>query len=150
MKKFAILLAVALLATAGCLGATDSGNDRVKFESIGKGYFSNVKEKKYVVIRSVQEFKDFVNETGVIFQPPDFNTTMAIAVFMGEQKTGGYEINIDRIVREDGKLVVYVDHYVPSDTCFVTQVITSPFQVVTLEKFDGKVEFVESVREIKC
>lgn len=150
MKKFVILLAIALLVISGCLGATDSGSNQVKFESIGKGYFSNVKEKKYVVIRSVQEFKDFVNETGVVFQPPDFNTTMVIAVFMGEQKTGGYEINVDRIVREDGKLVVYVDHYTPSDTCFVTQVITSPFQIVKVEKFDGKVEFVERVREIKC
>lgn len=149
MNRSIALAALLAILIAGCVG-TQENEEKVRFEVIGKGYFSNVENKTYVVIRSPEDFREFINETGVIFQPPDFNTSMVIAVFMGEQKTGGYEINIDKIFLEDGKLVVYVDHYVPSDTCFVTQVITSPFQVVKLEKFDGDVEFVERVREIKC
>ncbi|NOY12070.1 MAG: protease complex subunit PrcB family protein [Archaeoglobi archaeon] len=145
-----ILLLILSLLTLSLLGCSGKEENQVKFDVIGKGYFSNVAEKKYMVIRSTDEFRDFVNETGVIFQPPDFNTTMVIAVFMGERKTGGYEINIGKILEEDGKLVVYVDLYEPSDTCLVTSVITSPFQVVKLKKFDGRVEFVETVREIKC
>ncbi|WP_456370205.1 protease complex subunit PrcB family protein [Geoglobus sp.] len=149
MNRLVALVALLAILTVGCTG-TQEKEEKVRFEVIGKGYFSNVENKTYAVIKSPDDFRKFINETGVIFQPPDFNTSMVIAVFMGEQKTGGYEINIDKMVIEGGKLVVYVDLYVPSDTCFVTQVVTSPFQVVKLEKFDGDVEFVETVREIKC
>ncbi len=136
----------------GCLGKNKNElkGEELKFDIMYTEYYAPFPEKKFIIIQNEKDFRDFINETGMIFKPPDFEKYTVIALFMGEQKKGGYAITVDKIMKENGVVKVYVKNLVPSDTCFVTQQITRPFQIVKVEKIEGKIEFVESTQEVSC
>ncbi|MBI5574506.1 MAG: protease complex subunit PrcB family protein [Elusimicrobia bacterium] len=71
----------------------------------------------------------------------DFNKEMAVAVFMGEQKTGGYAIQIVNIEKIKNKIIVRYKETVPSKNTAVTEVITQPYHIKVIEKSDLPVVF---------
>lgn len=68
--------------------------------------------------------------------PPkvDFQAEMVLGAFLGEQSTGGYAVEIQDAVEENGKLVVTVKEIAPGPDSFVTQAITTPFHVVAVKR----------------
>jgi hypothetical protein len=65
-----------------------------------------------------------------------------VAVFQGQQSTGGYSIQITAIERSGDQLVVRATFGVPGPGGIVTQVLTSPAHVVSVAAAD-----VTGVRE---
>lgn len=59
-----------------------------------------------------------------------------VAVFQGEQRTGGHAVQIAKIERDGDQLVVTATFTVPPADGFVTQVITSPAQLVSIAAGD--------------
>ncbi len=149
IQGIVFFLIFAAIAFTGCAGNEETG-EKIRFEVMYNEYYAPFSEKKFIVIQDEKDFRDFINETGMIFQPPDFERYTVIALFMGEQKMGGYAITVDRIIEEEGVVRVYVKNLVPSETCLVTQVITRPFQIIKMEKIPDKIEFIESVEEVSC
>ncbi len=147
-----LILIIAVSFIPGCSGNNegDVKGEKLNFDIMYTEYYAPFPDKMFIVIQNEKDFRDFINRTGMIFQPPDFEKYTVLALFMGEQKKGGYAITVDRIVREDGVVRVYVKNLVPSETCFVTQQITRPFQIVKVEKITEKIEFVESTQEVSC
>ncbi len=64
----------------------------------------------------------------------DFNSAMALALFQGWKSTGGYEVEIQRITRQDETVFVYARFIEPGAGMIVTGEITSPYHVVVVEK----------------
>ncbi len=149
VQKIMFFLLFTAIALAGCAGSEEKEKE-IRFEMMYNEYYAPFPEKKFIIIQDEKDFKDFINETGMIFKPVDFEKYTVIALFMGEQKKGGYAITVDRIVEENGAVKIYVKNLVPSETCLVTQVITRPFQIIKAEKITGNIEFVESVEEVSC
>ena len=149
IQGIVFFLIFAAIAFTGCAGNEETG-EKIRFEVMYNEYYAPFSEKKFIVIQDEKDFRDFINETGMIFKPPDFERYTVIALFMGEQKMGGYAITVDRIIEEEGVVRVYVKNLVPSETCLVTQVITRPFQIIKMEKIPDKIEFIESVEEVSC
>ncbi len=147
-----MILTSALLFFSGCMGNAGENvtGEKLNFEIMYTEYYAPFPDKMFIVIQNEKDFRDFINTTGMIFQPPDFEKYTVLALFMGEQKKGGHAITVDRIVKENGVVRVYVKNLVPSETCFVTQQITRPFQIVKVEKITEKIEFIESVQEVSC
>lgn len=125
-----------------CESDAASGN-KLKFETIKESiYSSNAEEKKYT-IKNWREWGDLWIKMGYTRIAPivDFNNDMVIAVFQGEKNTGGYSIEINRIIEKEKVIEVSVLETFPGRACMVTQALTSPYHVVKLAKSDKEVKF---------
>jgi protease stability complex PrcB-like protein len=60
-----------------------------------------------------------------------------VAVFQGQQNTGGYSVQITAIERSGDQLVVRATFVVPGPGAMVTQVLTSPAHVVSIAAADA-------------
>jgi hypothetical protein len=67
--------------------------------------------------------------------PPD---RVLVAVFQGEQRTGGYAVEITSIERHGDQLVVNATFTEPKLDSMVTQALTSPAHVVSIAAADTK------------
>ncbi|HEX7974069.1 MAG TPA: protease complex subunit PrcB family protein [Anaerolineales bacterium] len=67
-------------------------------------------------------------------QNSDYNSYYFIAVFQGYQSTGGYGVNILRIVRENNDITVQTNFLIPQPDTVTTTVITSPYELVKIRK----------------
>ncbi|MGH2491871.1 MAG: protease complex subunit PrcB family protein [Candidatus Limnocylindria bacterium] len=56
-----------------------------------------------------------------------------VAVFQGQQPTGGFGIRVTRIERDGDRLVVRAIFAKPLDNAFVTQALTSPVHIVSID-----------------
>ncbi len=125
-----------------------SGSDSINMETIERGTHSGITEKINYVIKNEDNWsKLWVNiHSGVLIEPPplpeiDFRNYSVIAVFMGEKPTGGYRIDINKIVDQEDKLVVYIKEYTPKPDTMVTQVLTQPYHIVQVERVIKEVIF---------
>ena len=60
-----------------------------------------------------------------------------IAVFQGEQRTGGYGVHVTAIERHGDQLVVRATFTEPKPDAMVTQALTSPAHIVTIAAADA-------------
>ena len=72
----------------------------------------------------------------------NFETEIVIAVSMGERQTGGYGIEIKRIVRHVEEIIVEVEEQHPRPDSLVTMALTQPYHIVIIPKFDLPVRFI--------
>ena len=60
-----------------------------------------------------------------------------VAVFQGQQNTGGYSVHITAIERNGDQLIVHATFGVPGPGALVTQVLTSPAHIVSIAAADA-------------
>lgn len=119
----------------------------VEIKGKWKGYHCGYVDSERLVIETEGEWKE-VWEKVVGFQIPkpklpevDFETEMIIAVFMGEQRTGGYSIDITRIIKEEEEIVVQVKEKHPDPDLLVTMALTQPYHIVVVKSSPLPVRF---------
>ncbi len=138
-KIMTIFLIIFLLPVifAGCAG------ENIEFETLAAGYNSQEVEPSYYVIKDEERLKEVWDKIGEgNAAEADFEKNMVIAVFQGEQPTGGFEIKVNKIVETKENLNVYVKEIVPDPSDIVTQALSSPYHIIKLERIEKKVEFI--------
>ena len=133
-----------VLAGVVCLAAF--GAEPIPFKVLAQGGQSGVDERREVVARTAQEFKA-LQVSGPSEGPPpkiDFATTMVVGIYMGMRPSGGHSVEITRIERDGADLVVTYRERAPGRDEMATQVMTSPFQLVTTATFPGRVRFTRA------
>jgi hypothetical protein len=73
--------------------------------------------------------------------PVDFERDMVIVVALGERATGGYAVRVDAIEQDADGVVIRSTETSPGPTCIVSQMLTSPVQVVSTPAIEGAVRF---------
>ena len=140
-----LLLAVVLLAALP--------QQTVTFSTVVKGDgLSSSIPRQSVTIRGEARWNklwDTLNEPGDAPEI-DFRRHMLIAVTQGRQPSGGHDIRIRRITREQGMWVVSVVETEPSTGCPSSGVITSPYHVVRVPRSTRNVSFESSVVSRSC
>jgi hypothetical protein len=131
----------------GFLGFAAATAEPVPFKVLQSGGYSGVEEQREVVIRSEAEWRSLVlgpSRGGA--QPPavDFSKVMVVGVFLGSRPTGGHAVEITRIERAGADLVVTYRERRPGPNDIASQVITTPFQLVTTAPFAGRVRFTRA------
>ena len=145
-QKYFLILGVivvfGLILISGC-----TQQKQINFETISKGYYSGHNEKKDYVINSQNEWvklwnKTMSNQIPLPEVPPvDFSKNTIIAVYQGSHSTGGYSIEITRIIEEDDQVIVYVKESSPSPGAEVTQAFTQPYHIVKTQKITKEIVF---------
>ncbi len=57
-----------------------------------------------------------------------------IAVFAGAKRTGGFAVEVERVAREGDRLEIHARFAEPPKNALVTQVLTSPAQLVSIDR----------------
>ena len=113
-------------------------------DTIAQGNSSRVVQPRRVLARTADEWRALwaAHSGPELPEPPvDFETRMIAGVFAGERPTSGFGVRITGTHRDGSSLVVDVEEQRPPDGAMTAQVITSPFHLVSLPRYDGRITF---------
>ncbi|MDI9611022.1 MAG: protease complex subunit PrcB family protein [Archaeoglobales archaeon] len=143
-----IAICALVFATAGAI----AGAIEVPFKTIAKGQFCDYLGEDNYVVRDEMTFKVLMAKAGIVVNDSvNFDREMVIATFYGWKSTSGYDMTIRSIniipkateLTNKDVMVVTVVKKKPGEDCILIPVITSPFHIVKLPRFDGEVVFKE-------
>jgi translation elongation factor EF-1alpha len=118
---------------------TGAEEKNVAFTDIAKGtYGGEAKRGNHVFYNATELTAAF---DAVSIPLPDFSGSMMVAVAAGTKPTGGYAIEITRIIETTNEVRVMATETSPGENCIVTQALTSPFHVVKIPRIDKEVKF---------
>jgi protease stability complex PrcB-like protein len=118
----------------------------VPFKKLVRGQQSFIEAAREVVVRTADEWTALWKQHAPDQRPPvvDFTRSMVVGIFVGSRPTGGHSVEITRVDREGSDLVVTYRERQPGNSDIVTQVITMPYELVTIDRFDGHVRFTRA------
>ncbi len=114
--------------------------------TLAKGESSEILDPARHVIRDAAAWEAlWSSHAGTGSQPPpvDFATEMVVAAFAGERPTPGHGIEIVGARRESAALAVNVSEVQPPRGMIAAQLIVSPFHIVTVPRYEGRVRFID-------
>ena len=131
------------IAATVLLSAAVVSAEPVKFTTLDRGQYSGVEQPREMVMHSPSELSAVwkANPDNRALRAVDFTKSTVIGVFLGSRSTGGYTAEITQIDREGDHLVVSWREMKPSPDVMVTQAFTAPYHLVTIDKFDGPIQF---------
>lgn len=147
LKLFCICLICASLMTA-CTHLENNDQPTVPFQTLEKSNYSGLQTARQSVITNAAQWRDLWRRHSVTQvepgEPPsvDFDKNMVIAVAMGRQRTGGYAIEITRVVRVNDTLEVFVKETRPAQGSMLIQTLTSPVHFVQIPRMMLPVKFM--------
>jgi hypothetical protein len=119
----------------------------IDFTTIAQGTNSGYQSASRTGIDNLEEWVDFWQQHTCNVEPPppvpqvDFTRYSVVAVFAGEQPTGGYSIEILRVETGDSQtqeqLAVTVQHRQPGAGDLVTEALTYPYHMIRIPKIVG-------------
>jgi hypothetical protein len=115
----------------------------VSFTTLARGPMSQIDKPREVVVRTEAQWEALwkAHAPGVAAPRVDFAKLTVVGVFLGTRPSAGFEVEIVRIRREtDGLMVEYATRK-PGPGAIAAQVLTAPFQLVTLSGEDGTIRF---------
>jgi hypothetical protein len=136
-----------LLCAALCvlvpLGSHGGQAVPMKLTTVQRGDLSGIEERREAVVKVASEWAGLWKQHQPGQKPPpiDFTRAMAVGIFLGSRPTGGHAIEITAVQREGADLVVLYRESRPDPREMVTQMITSPFHLVRLDRHEGPVKF---------
>ena len=149
IKNIFTMLLFGLLVVAGCTQVPiDNGTDQnfqereLTFETVDKDFYSSLEAKNQLVIQNTKEFQEFWNKVGSLklLDEIDFSKYTVITVSQGQKTSGGYSIEITKIIEKKDSIVVYFKE-TEAGSGQAIAAITSPYHIVKTKKLDKSVEF---------
>lgn len=148
MKYLFSSLILSLLVSGCSLKTQDTteaviADNRVMFRILSQGQTSGLTQPKFLTLRSLTEFAELWNihsQTDPAAMPKiNFKQQMVIAVFTGEQRTGGYGIKIEKIIELENSLQIHVTLIRPKPDTDRVMMITQPNMIVVLPRSNKKI-----------
>jgi hypothetical protein len=111
-----------------------------KRESPGTGTLYEAETPAIVVVARADDVSTLVGwvsaDAKTRLETIDYDEQFALAVFQGSKITGGYNVEVDRIARLGHTVNVYAQFHEPRPDDQRTDVITSPYHLVLVERVD--------------
>lgn len=123
------------------------GNQNFKTVIEGSGRNISIKEEGQKIIKNKSEWQElwnsmFSNQTEKTSPiQVDFKKYLLVAVFSGQKETGGHAIRVESVQNQKDKIVIKVVETSPAENCILTPVLTSPFEIIKIEKSNLPIEF---------
>jgi hypothetical protein len=104
----------------------------------------DISEKEELLINSQNDFEEFSDEN------IDFENYSVIVLSLGEKPTGGYLIDINKVVETSSSVRVYAVEYYPGKGCIVTTAFTYPTKSFVIEKTGKELEVFYERKALSC
>lgn len=140
---------IMLLLLAACAPEQD-GPRELPFATVEQGQQSAQTERGEVVIRDAESWAELWSLVHAGREPipdlpqVDFTREIAVAAFMGQRTTGGHSIEIQRAVETDEEILLVVRESSPPPDAMTTQVMTSPYHIIRMERTDKEIVWERS------
>lgn len=114
--------------------------DSLALRTLARGAYSGIGERQVVLIsdRGVWEAHWQRHAGNLVPVPPapavDFVREAVVAAYMGEQRTGGYSVEITRVTLDGKTLRVRINETSPGPGAVVTQALTQPFHLAAIPR----------------
>lgn len=121
----------------------------IDLHTVAQGEHSRVTQARRAVVRNADEWRALwaAHAGPDVPEPPvDFQSRMIAAVFAGERPTPGYAISIAGVRQDGADWTLLVDERRPVEGTLTAQVLTTPFHIASLPRYEGGVEFVDARR----
>jgi len=151
-----VVLSAQVLILAAC-HAHMSGET---FRTLETGAFSGTgqRECQCEVLRDHIGFEEFYRELHRNRLPApqvpevDFHRDVILFFSLGTCPTGGYFVDVDKVIGKDGQLEVRLEITEPARDSIRALVVTKPFVMISVEKDSGiqKVRFVDQGSKLLC
>ncbi len=156
MKTSHLLVAAVaiLLVISGVVYGIGNWSEKDDIESNG----TEAEEISYATVEDLASLPEAVGEAVehlklergyFVFNEPAFDTgdKMYIMVSSGERPTGGYEISIEKVQLKNGVLEILVQETEPGEDEIVTQALTYPHKILSLEEEFTEIRVFTTERE---
>lgn len=147
------MLAVLSLVAGLALQQFSTGPyDVITWRTYKDGAYSKAVNQAIVEMNTLGEYQKYVNQ----YEPAgvgdgrdiDWNKEEVVAVHSGERRTGGYRVVVESIAKINPREArLSFTERTPIKGVATTDAITSPFMLVRLNRFGGKLVFSGSKRE---
>jgi PrcB C-terminal len=111
--------------------------------TVAQGPASAIEDPREAIVRSQTELAAlWKSHAGPQSAPSvDFSANVVAAVFLGTRPTGGFRVDILGTRREGQALVIDYAERAPGREDIVPQVLTTPFHIVALPRYEGTIRF---------
>jgi len=120
----------------------------VNFETIDFGFWCANSERGDYIIRTQQEWDDLCQKTcRSSSEAPDidFSSNVVLAVFMGEQPTDGFRIEITKIGENGAERRIYIRETIPGG--LLAAIISYPYHIVKLHRIPKPIVFIHTLED---
>jgi len=140
--------ALMTMGVAACATtAKNQTSSELSLDTIAQGTYSGICcERKAHIIQTNAAWENLWDKHAGISVPReqlpnvDFDKYTVIAVSSGKKSTGGFRVEITKIVKDDDNVGVYVKEYCPTGD-FVTLALTQPYHMVKVDKINEDTKF---------
>jgi len=121
-----------------------------EIRTIARGTFSGLQEPMQLAVTNQSQWTELWARHSVRNEPRtpapeiDFSKETILLVTLGQQRTGGYSVEITGVEQQEGKTVVLVSTREPKPGGLNIQVLTAPFHIVAVPKIRGEPAFKEA------
>ncbi|KAF2956123.1 protease complex subunit PrcB family protein [Marinitoga sp. 38H-ov] len=119
-KSILLILFLAIISSFSFFISTEHTNEPIKYEAV-----------KYEIVK--YNFKSFEPNLQIMEKENNF----WISICLGEKKSGGYEVKVNSIKRENDKLIIEISS--KQNSKYVTQEFSYPSLTISIPKLDIKV-----------
>ncbi len=123
------------------------GSLGIKWSGYKSGVFSNVSSESFFVLNNEAEFQRYWKDQ--LGEKPEkaprdikWGQEMLVAVHLGRRNTAGYSVFVKSLDRPTANTIkiTYVEK-APATGAIAAQVLTSPFEIIRIERAGGNFEF---------
>jgi len=121
----------------------------IPFKTLDSGIGADVERPREVVVRTAAEWKQLCAEYahGRPCPSVDLAKSTVIGIFLGTRPSAAYAVEIAGIERAGDSLVVTWREHTPAPDEMAAQMITTPYLLATIDRFDGAIRFVRAKRQ---
>ncbi len=148
--KFIFLFIFSVLFLS-CKSSKDKQeNKSIPFETVIKTMSLGSETEGTKVVQSKDDLKDFEvangNDMPKELLEVNFEKNTLIMVMAGMKNTGGFDIEITKIIESNDKITVFHKEINPPKDAMLTMALTYPLQAVTIKKTEKEIVF-EKIEE---
>ncbi|WP_075341306.1 protease complex subunit PrcB family protein [Tenacibaculum agarivorans] len=153
MKLLSLALTLLFYVSCAQKVVNNTTNEQLVVQNVYQGVMAGMEdggEKENFVIQSVKEWKVFLAKLDVMYKiSEEFETTIdfskksVIVAIDSVRNTTGYTIKINEVLSKNKTLDIVIKRTGPKPTDMVGMAITQPIHIITINKTDKKIIFVE-------
>ena len=135
MKKI-VALSFILITIISC-NSKKAASGEADFTILKENGYGGRETESHELVNDTKELIALCKELNIKEIPAvNFAQSSVVAVFMGQKRSGGYSITIEKVTVEDNTALVLVKNTVPEPGAAVTMALTAPYCVALIPKAD--------------